>query len=79
MFQHYQPYLLFLIAVLFSFTSSAQHTVSGVVTQANGNPIMGANVYLEGTYDGATTTEDGTFSFETSEEGTYTLVISFIS
>ncbi|WP_203292611.1 TonB-dependent receptor [Luteirhabdus pelagi] len=79
MFQHYQPYLFFLIAVLFSFTSSAQHTVSGVVTQANGNPIMGANVYLEGTYDGATTTEDGTFSFETSEEDTHTLVISFIS
>ena len=44
-----------------------------------GNPINGANVYLEGTYDGASTHENGGFSFETAETGTQTLIISMIA
>lgn len=40
---------------------------------------MAANIYLDGTYDGATSGEDGRFSFETAETGSQVLVISFIS
>ena len=57
----------------------AQTTVSGTVADNNGTPIIGANVYLEGTYDGTTSDENGKFSFETSEKGTQTLLISFVS
>ncbi|MEE1962654.1 TonB-dependent receptor [Allomuricauda taeanensis] len=57
----------------------AQTTVSGTVTDAKMNPIEGANVYVEGTYDGASTDKDGHFSFETSETGTQTLVVSMLS
>ncbi len=70
--------LLVLILLNLSITM-AQTTVSGVVTDAKNNPIAGANVYLEGTYDGASTTENGAFSFETTETGTQTLVISMLS
>lgn len=57
----------------------AQTTISGIVIDAKKEPILGANVYLEGTYDGGTTDGNGAFSFITSEEGTQTLIVSFLS
>ncbi len=71
--------LLTLIGVLMSFLMTAQTIVSGTVTQINGTPIEGANVYLDGTYDGASTNQKGMFSFETTTTGNQTLVISFVS
>lgn len=59
--------------------SFSQTTISGHVTDAKGFPIEGANVYLEGSYDGGTTDLAGFFSFSTSETGVHTLVISFLS
>ncbi|WP_394340101.1 TonB-dependent receptor [Marixanthomonas spongiae] len=69
-------------AFLFFFLSVSaicQTEISGVVTQKNGTPISGANVYLEGTYDGTTTDDNGRFTFTTSETGEQTLVVSFVS
>ncbi|TBN03633.1 TonB-dependent receptor [Hyunsoonleella flava] len=57
----------------------AQTTISGVVTSTKKEPIAGANVYLDGTYDGSTTDDNGKFSFTTSETGTQTLIVSFLS
>lgn len=71
--------LISLIAILFFGMVSAQQTVSGVVLQKNGTPIFGANVYLEGTYDGASTDAQGKFSFITEETGIQTLVISYVT
>ncbi len=56
-----------------------QTTISGIVTDPNGVPLIGANVYLEGTYDGASTDDHGKFSFETEEQGQQTLNISYVS
>lgn len=70
---------LFLISFLSFWVSLAQTTINGTVTDKSGNAIAGANVFLEGTYDGASTTEDGTFFFETLETGTQTLVISALA
>lgn len=61
------------------WVSSAQTLIKGIVTDKSNTPIVGANVYLEGTYDGASTIEGGEFSFETSETGMQTLVISMLS
>lgn len=71
--------LLFTITFLF-FTSFifAQNTISGKVLDQKGKPVPGANIYIDGTYDGATSSETGDFSFETSETGNKTLVISFL-
>ena len=49
------------------------------VIDHQGVPIIGANVYLQGTYDGTATNEDGQFSFETNEKGEQTLLVSSIS
>lgn len=58
---------------------NAQQMISGTVTDTKKIPIAGANVYIEGTYDGGTTNDDGEFSFETLETGTQNLVVSMIS
>jgi outer membrane cobalamin receptor len=70
--------LFILLCILFQFSSIAQ-TISGKVTDSKNEPILGANVYLDGTYDGGSTNEKGEFSFETKEKGSQTLVISFVS
>ena len=72
-------FLSILLLFFITWASSAQITVNGSVTDKSGNPISGANVYLEGTYDVSSTTEDGLFSFETTETGTQTLVISALA
>lgn len=71
-----------LITTLFLFLVNitvAQTTISGRVTDNRNQPIQGANVYLDGTYDGATTNENGDFLFTTQEEGTQALIVSFLS
>ncbi|PKV50378.1 outer membrane cobalamin receptor [Aquimarina sp. MAR_2010_214] len=65
------------ITILFS--TNAQTTITGNVTDASGIPIEGANVYLDGTYDGGSTDKNGSFSFSSSETGPQTLLVSFLS
>ncbi len=71
--------VLIYILLFLPFFVIAQNTVSGTVTDNNKTPIIGANVYLEGAYDGASTDENGNFSFETSETGVQNLIVSFVS
>lgn len=68
-----------IIVALISFQLSAQSIIKGKIFNSKSEPIVGANIYLEGTYDGSTSGEDGSFVFETLETGTQTLVVSFLS
>ena len=68
-----------LVLMLIALSLQAQNQISGKVTDRNEQPIAGANVYLEGTYDGATTNSFEEFSFSTKNRGEQTLVISYIS
>ncbi len=68
--------IFFFIITSIGFT---QTTISGKVSDPKGLPIEGANVYLEGSYDGGSTDASGVFSFTTNETGTKTLVVSFLS
>jgi hypothetical protein len=70
--------ITFLLAILPSLLL-AQTTISGTVMDNKGMPVFGANVYLEGAYDGSTTEVNGNFSFETTETGTQVLIISYVS
>ena len=65
---------LFITSIGFSQTK-----LSGKVTDGKEVPIPGANVYVEGTYDGATTNEKGEFTFTTQAKGSQVLVVSFLS
>ncbi len=67
---------LMLIAVS-SFAMAG--TVRGIATDAeSGDPLIGANVTLEGTIIGSTTDIDGVFFLKDVPEGTYTLVVSYL-
>jgi len=73
------PYLCTITSLLFIQFSIGQTTLQGVIQDKKGNPIVGANIYLEGTYDGASSDTDGNFRFTTTEKGTQTLVVSMIA
>ncbi|MEM8897036.1 MAG: TonB-dependent receptor [Bacteroidota bacterium] len=66
-----------IFALIITQTLSAQIKISGIIT-GSGDPLIGANVYLEGTYDGASTDDKGQFSFTTHEKGDAQLVISYL-
>ncbi|MEM6967259.1 MAG: carboxypeptidase-like regulatory domain-containing protein, partial [Bacteroidota bacterium] len=56
----------------------AQTTVSGVVTDRKSQPIIGASVAIEDSYDGDVTNEAGQFTFTTDAEGDIRLIVSFL-
>ena len=49
--------------LLFSTFLFSQNTISGKVVDQKGNPIAGANIYIDGTYDGTSSDDNGNFSF----------------
>lgn len=68
-----------LVLFFISVTALAQNEISGTVLDEKSKPIVGANIYIDGTYDGATSDENGKFSFSTTTIGNQTLVISFVT
>lgn len=69
--------------LLFFFTMvtivvSAQSSVTGVVKDTKGMTLPGVNVILEGTSKGAVSDFDGNYVITTVENGTYTLVGSYL-
>ncbi len=70
--------LLTVFTLLVAISSFAQTKVSGLVKEANGELIAGANVLIKDSYDGTSTAADGKFSFATTEQGQKTLVATFV-
>lgn len=66
------------LLALLSFFAQAQTTIKGRVTDKQGNSLPGANVTLRGTYDGASTDANGSFSFSTTETGSQTLMTTSV-
>jgi len=53
-------------------------TISGIVTGNNNDPIIGANVFIEGSYDGTVSEIDGSFQFTSDLKGQQTLSVSYL-
>ena len=71
--------IVILSLLLMSQILFAQTDVNGVIFDNKAKPIIGANVFIEGTYNGDTSREDGSFIFSTKVTGEHTLLISFLS
>jgi hypothetical protein len=57
----------------------AQSTnIKGVIFDTKNNSLPGANIYIEGTYDGASSDANGKFSFTTNETGKHVLKVDYI-
>lgn len=73
---------LYILLVLFLFSAVlfAQDTgkIAGKVTDDNGNPASGANVYLQGTMMGAASDANGEYVILKVPVGNYTLVVDYV-
>ena len=69
---------LLIVFQLLSIGAFGQQTIQGMVIDKNGEPIVGANIYFEGSYDGTSTDTLGSFSFDTDLEGAQVLLASFV-
>ena len=59
-----KPTVILFFLLLTGLFSYSQVKISGRVVDSKGTPLIGANVYIDGTYDGAITDDNGDFSFE---------------
>ena len=75
-------FILFLLAIFFSlpnFVFSQTGKISGKITdEATNEDLIGVSVLVEGTYLGAATNVDGTFTILNINPGTYNLLISAV-
>jgi len=62
--------LSLLVSMALAFSASAQKTVTGKVTDANGKPVSGVSVTVKGTSVGTSTAADGTYSIVVPADGT---------
>ena len=66
-----------LVFALFAFTLSAQKTVSGIVSDTEGMPLIGVNVIVKGTTTGTITNVDGEYTLSVPGDDAV-LVFSYI-
>lgn len=74
-------FLLSVALMLVSFLSMAQNgTIKGKIVDAKSTePIIGANVVIEGTTVGGASDLDGNFQINNVKPGTYNIVVSFVT
>ncbi|SVD26544.1 uncharacterized protein METZ01_LOCUS379398, partial [marine metagenome] len=70
--------LTLILSVVILCSGLTAQTVSGSVTDGNGNPLPGANVALGGTEKGAATDGTGAYTISEVSQGSYTLTASYI-
>ncbi|MBN2214847.1 MAG: TonB-dependent receptor [Bacteroidales bacterium] len=70
--------LLFIFIALLSGQLNAQTIIRGTVNDESNNPLTGANIYIKGTYTGATSDTIGRFSITTLMQDTCILIIAYI-
>jgi len=71
-------FILFFSLQLLLYGAFAQVQLLGKVTDHRKMPLSGANIFFQGTYDGATADSLGRFKFKTSLKGIQELTASFI-
>lgn len=79
-FSYLQKYLLFFLFIIFYSSSSIAQSgkISGRVTDENNEPLISANVLVNGTSLGSATNLDGYYSILNVRPGTYTLNFKYI-
>jgi outer membrane cobalamin receptor len=73
-----KQFLLFLIFLRLINLSFGQTTIMGKVTDQKKLPLSGANIFIQNSYDGATSDSTGNFRFKTDLNGLQNLSVSFI-
>lgn len=69
--------IVVIFGILLSFSLFAERTVSGIVVDVNGNPVIGATVMVVGTQLGTITDFDGLFSLSAPDDASE-VVVSYV-
>ena len=69
---------IYILFCTFSLNTFSQTVIKGNVSQEKGGTLAGANVYIQDSYDGGSTNENGIFRFKTSKTGQATLIVGFM-
>ncbi len=64
--------------LFFFFSIIAQAQIVGKITDTNDEPLAFVNIYLEGSYVGTTSNDDGNYELTINETGDYTIVYQFL-
>ena len=67
-----------LATLLFISSLSLCAQIEGKVIDTHNQPLPYVNIYLEDSYTGTTSNEEGNYSLEISEKGNYTIVFQFL-
>ncbi len=65
-----------LLLLLISFQSIAQ--ITGTVTDNKNEPLPFVNIYIENTYTGTTTNNEGNYELNITKLNTYTIVFQYL-
>lgn len=69
---------VFVLILLSVQSISSQTKISGKVTDQKKQTIPGANILIKGSYDGISSSVDGSYSFTANDTGEATIAVSFI-
>ncbi len=64
--------------VLLLLTSHLSAQIMGTVTDSRGEPLPYVNIYLENTYTGTTSNEEGTYTLDLKKTGEYHIIFQFL-
>jgi vitamin B12 transporter len=70
--------LMIILALIYTGTVTGQTHISGSICNKKGEPVLGANIYFEGTFEGTTSDRAGQFNLTTNLTGEKTLIVSYI-
>ena len=70
--------IFYIFFIILSLNAFSQTVITGKVTQEKGEPLPGANVYLQGTYDGTSGNENGQFKLKSKKTGSFDLHVEFM-
>ena len=68
----------YIVLIFFTTSAVAQNQLQGYISDADGQPVIGANVYILDSYDGTASSPDGSFTFNTEKNGEQVLVASAV-
>ncbi len=64
--------------IVFSVSAFAQTTISGTITDSEGEPLIGVNVLVEGTVLGTITDIDGNYTLTVQSQPPFNLIVSYV-
>ncbi|ETN95727.1 TonB-dependent receptor [Zhouia amylolytica] len=76
--RHIHIVILLLFSISYTFAQQAKGTLTGYVTDMLGYPLEGATVVIQGTSQGTVTNQNGKYSLENLQPGSYQVTASFL-